>query len=134
MREDILTTKLNKLAKLQVVFGTVYPETSVRTHTNKEALDQFDSLQNTGTEVSLVGRVRSLRVMGKIAFAHLEDGTGKIQGFFSLETLGEGSFSLFKETVELGDFLSITGTVFLTKQDEKSIHVEKWEILSKSLL
>src|SRR3989344_3599236 len=133
MREDILTTKLNKLAKLQVVFGTVYPETSVRTHTNKEALDQFDSLQNTGTEVSLVGRVRSLRVMGKIAFAHLEDGTGKIQGFFSLEALGDDAFTLFKDTIDLWDFLSVTGTLFLTKQNEQSIRVLKWSILAKAL-
>src|SRR3989338_922400 len=134
MREDIIATKREKLAKLIATFGTAYPESTPRTHTSQQVLDQFDSLNGTDKQVSVVGRVRSLRVMGKIAFCHLEDGAGQIQGFFSLETLGEGPFSLFKETVELGDFLSITGTVFLTKQDEKSIHVEKWEILSKSLL
>ena len=134
MREDIIATKKEKLAKLTEAFGTAYPESATRSHTSKGVIEQFDSLNGTDKRVSVVGRVRSLRVMGKIAFCHLEDGVGKIQGFFSLETLGEGPFSLFKETVELGDFLSITGTVFLTKQDEKSIHVEKWEILSKSLL
>lgn len=134
MREDIIATKKEKLAKLTEAFGTAYPEKSTRTHTSKEVLDQFESLNGTDKKVAVVGRVRSLRVMGKIAFCHLEDGTGQIQGFFSLETLGEELFSLFKGTVELGDFLSITGTVFLTKQDEKSIRVSKWEMLSKSLL
>lgn len=141
MREDIIATKKEKLAKLTEAFGTAYPERTTRTHTSQEVLDQFESLNGTDTQVSVVGRVRSLRVMGKIAFCHLEDGAGQIQGFFSEELLnpagtpGETNwFSLFKETVELGDFLSVTGTVFLTKQNEKSIRVEKWAILSKSLL
>ncbi|MFZ2187884.1 MAG: lysine--tRNA ligase [Candidatus Moraniibacteriota bacterium] len=134
MREDIIATKKEKLAKLTTAFGTAYPESALRTHTSQEILDQFERLSDTEQQVSVVGRVRSLRVMGKIAFCHLEDGAGKIQGFFSLETLGDAAFALFKETIELGDFLSMTGTVFLTKQDEKSIRVEKWVILSKSLL
>lgn len=141
MREDIIATKKEKLAKLTEAFGTAYPEKTTRTHTSKEVLDQFESLNGTDKQVAVVGRVRSLRVMGKIAFCHLEDGTGQIQGFFSSEILdssdapgGNKWFSLFKDTVELGDFLSITGMVFLTKQDEKSIRVEKWAILSKSLL
>ncbi|OGI14096.1 MAG: lysine--tRNA ligase [Candidatus Moranbacteria bacterium RIFCSPHIGHO2_12_FULL_54_9] len=141
MREDIIATKREKLAKLIATFGTAYPESTPRTHTSQQVLDQFDSLNGTDKQVSVVGRVRSLRVMGKIAFCHLEDGAGQIQGFFSEEMLnlvevpGENKqFSLFKETVELGDFLSVTGTVFLTKQNEKSIRAEKWIILSKSLL
>lgn len=134
MREDILQTKHEKLTKLQQQFGSVYPEKAKRTHTIMEALEQFDALNGTDKKISIVGRVRSLRVMGKIAFAHLEDGTGKMQGFFSLEALGEEKFRLLKETVELGDFLSLTGGVFLTKQDEKSVRVEEWNILSKSLL
>lgn len=141
MREDILETKREKLAKLVSTCGTVYPEKAKRTHTVSEGLAQFDVLNGSNTKVSLVGRVRSLRVMGKIAFAHLEDGTGKMQGFFSEELLAPGdapndksTFSLFKETVEIGDFLSVTGTVFLTKQNEKSVRVEEWQMLSKSLL
>lgn len=134
MREDIVATKKEKLARLTEAFGTAYPEKALRTHTSQEVLDQFDDLSSAETKVSVVGRVRSLRVMGKIAFCHIEDGFGKIQGFFSLETLGDEAFSLFKSSVELGDFLSFTGTVFVTKQDEKSVRVEKWQMLSKSLL
>src|SRR3989344_3098806 len=110
MREDIIATKKEKLAKLTEAFGTAYPESATRSHTSKGVIEQFDSLNGTDKQVSVVGRVRSLRVMGKIAFCHLEDGTGKIQGFFSEEMLnlvevpGENKqFSLFKATVELGD-------------------------------
>ncbi len=133
MREDILTTKLEKLEKIRQATGTAYPDTVVRTHTSVEVLDAFETLNGTDTQVSVVGRVKSLRVMGKIAFCHLEDGSGKIQGFFSLEVLGETDFKLFKETVDLGDFVAITGAVFLTKQDEKSVRVASWQMLCKSL-
>lgn len=140
MREDILTTKLEKLAKLRAAFGDVYPERIERTYTCERVLTEFDALNGKGIQVSVVGRVKSLRVMGKIAFCHLEDGTGKMQAFFSEETLtsveipeGRNPFTLFKETIEIGDFIAVSGTAFLTKQNEKSIRVEKWQILSKSL-
>jgi len=133
MREDILTAKLEKLATLQKAFGTAYPETANRTHTNREVLDTFETLNGTDTRVSIVGRVKSLRVMGKIAFCHIEDGTDKMQGFFSVDAVGTESFALFKNTVDLGDFIGVTGTVFLTKQNEKSIRVETWQMLTKSL-
>ncbi|TXH01065.1 MAG: lysine--tRNA ligase [Candidatus Moraniibacteriota bacterium] len=134
MREDILETKREKLAILSAQFGTAYPEKARRTHTVSEVLGQFDSLNGTNSKVSIVGRVRSLRLMGKIAFAHLEDGSGKMQGFFSVEAIGEANFQLLKDTLEIGDFLSITGTVFLTKQNERSVRVEAWQMISKSLL
>jgi lysyl-tRNA synthetase class 2 len=134
MREDILSVKHEKLAKIVTALGSAYPEKARRTDTNQAVLDRFDELNGTATQVSVVGRVRSLRVMGKIAFCHVEDGSGKIQGFFSVEALGDEPFKLFKETVELGDFISMTGTVFLTKQNEKSVRVESWQMLSKSLL
>jgi lysyl-tRNA synthetase class 2 len=72
-------------------------------------------------------------VTGKIAFCHIEDGSGKVQGFFSAEAMGEGAFMLFRETVDLGDFIGVTGTAFLTKQNEKSIRVGTWQMLTKSL-
>lgn len=133
MREDILTTKLEKLHKLTTAFGTAYPDTVVRTHTNQEVLAQFDVLAAGTDQVSVAGRIKSLRVMGKIAFCHIEDGTEKLQAFFALETLGEETFKLFKETVDLGDFIAVTGAVFLTKQNEKSVRVESWQMLTKSL-
>ena len=72
MREDILETKREKLTKLIEARGTAYPEKAERTHEVSQLLDQFDALNGTEEKVSIVGRVRSLRVMGKIAFAHIK--------------------------------------------------------------
>lgn len=133
MREDILRVKREKLERLTSAFGTAYPEGGFRSHTNAVALSQFDALSAKEEVVTLVGRVRSLRVMGKIAFVHIEDGTAKIQGFFSLEKLND-QFAVFKENVEIGDFISLSGILFLTKQEEKSVLVTEWKMLSKSML
>lgn len=133
MREDILTTKLEKLAKLRDAFGEVYPEKTGRTLTNAAALARFDELSASGEEVVLVGRVRSFRPMGKIAFVHIEDGSMKIQLFLSEKTLGSEQSKLFVDTVELGDFVEASGPLFLTKQNEQTLEVRSWKVLTKSL-
>lgn len=118
---------------MQKAFGNVYPETSDRLMQNEQALSRFEELAKLRENVSLVGRVRSLRPMGKIAFAHIEDGTAKIQIFLSEKILGEEKFKLFVDTIELGDFISAGGTLFLTKKEEKTLEANDWKILSKSL-
>lgn len=133
MREDIITAKEEKLGRLAEATGSAYPEKTPRTHTNVEALDSFDALAADGNEVSLAGRVRSLRVMGKIAFAHIEDGSGKIQVFLSEGEIGHDAFALFSDNIESGDFIGATGTMFLTKKGEKTLSAKYWRILSKSM-
>jgi len=133
MREDIVAVKGEKLAKLAEAFGTVYPEKTDRSHSAAEALAAFDALSSAGTDVVVAGRVRSLRTMGKIAFAHIEDGSGRIQIFLSEADLGSDAFRLFADTIEMGDFVNVRGTLFLTKKDEKTVAVKSWTILGKSM-
>ncbi|MDO8565714.1 MAG: lysine--tRNA ligase [Candidatus Moranbacteria bacterium] len=133
MREDILNTKLEKLAHLEKAFGTAYPEQTSRSLDNAEALLRFDELSASHEVICLVGRVRSFRPMGKIAFAHIEDGQGKIQLFLSEKVLGKEKLKLFADTIEMGDFVEAHGALFTTKQNEKTLEVSDWKILSKSL-
>jgi len=133
MREDILATKLEKLSLLKETFGQVYPEQTKRSMTNGEALERFDSLAQSQEPVCLVGRVRSFRPMGKIAFAHIEDGSSQIQLFLSEKVLGDEKLKIFVDTIEMGDFVEATGKLFLTKKDEKTVEVSDWKILGKSL-
>jgi lysyl-tRNA synthetase class 2 len=133
MRADIVTTRNEKLKRLTEAFGTVYPEHSGRTHTSAEALSRFEELEGSEALVTLAGRVRSLRSMGKIAFVHIEDESGKFQLFLAENHLGEEPFRLFVETVEIGDFVAATGPLFTTKQGEKSLEAHSWIILAKAL-
>lgn len=134
MREDILSTKLEKLSRLQNAFGEVYPEKTGRSLDNEQALSRFDELAVSRENICLVGRVRSMRPMGKIAFAHIEDGGAKIQIFLSEKIVGAEKFKLFVDTIELGDFVEARGVLFLTKKDEKTLEVSDWKVLGKSLL
>lgn len=131
MREDIIQTKLDKLEQLRQAGESVYPEQSKRTMHNAQALEKFDELQ--GQEIFLVGRVKSMRSMGKIAFAHIEDESGKIQIFLKRDEMDEARFRLFTKTVEMGDFVQIQGTLFLTQQNEKTLQVKEWVMLGKSM-
>ena len=84
MREDILETKLEKLKNIQESGMEAYPEKCERSMTNTEALKRYEELsaENNG-EMILLGRVKSFRPMGGSTFAHIEDGTGKIQIFLN---------------------------------------------------
>jgi lysyl-tRNA synthetase class 2 len=131
MREDILQTKLEKLKNIREFGMEAYPEKTERDMTNAEALERFDKL--TASEITLVGRVRSFRPMGGSTFAHIEDETGKIQLFLNKNNIDEAKYKLFAKNVELGDFVQATGKLFKTKQEEKTLEVHDWTMLSKNM-
>lgn len=130
MREDIQKTKLEKLENLKKAGMEIYPEKNERSMTNAEAVDKFDDIKE---EIHLVGRIKSFRPMGNIAFAHIEDGTGKIQIFLSKDNIEESKFNLFIDSVETGDFVEVAGTLFKTKSEEKTLNVADWKMLSKNM-
>lgn len=132
MREDIIDNRMEKLGRLTDAQGTAYPEKAERSMKNVEALDRFDELSASNEEIALVGRVRSLRTMGKIAFSHIEDESGKIQVFVAEDKMG-GKSDLFAGNVDLGDFVSVRGVLFLTKKGERTLEAHDFSVLSKAI-
>lgn len=130
MRDDILKTKLEKLEKLKNVKMDPYPEKAERSFSNSEAVEKFDEIKD---EIFLVGRVKSFRLMGNAAFAHIEDGTGKIQIFLNKKNIGEEKYKLFTQIVETGDFIQVAGKLFKTKTDEKTLEISDWKMLAKNM-
>lgn len=101
-----------------------------RTHTSKDIEENYDELE--GKDVTVAGRIMSKRIMGKASFCHIQDATGKIQSYVSINDLGEESYKQFKED-DIGDIIGITGFVFKTKTGEISIHAKELTLLAKSL-
>lgn len=130
MREDIQKTKLEKLENIKNSGMEAYPEKCERTMTNAEALERFEEITE---EIILVGRVKSSRPMGNVVFAHIEDGSGKIQLFLNKKIVGDELYKLFAKNVETGDFVEARGKLFKTKQEEKSLEVRDWKMLSKNI-
>jgi lysyl-tRNA synthetase, class II len=123
-----------RLAKLEAIRAAgidPYPTISYRTHTAHEALEQYDALQDQ--TLTAAGRIVLWRDMGKSVFAHIEDGTGRIQIYFRRDVIGDEPFARLK-WLDLGDTIEVTGTLFTTRTGEKTLKVERWRLLSKSLL
>jgi lysyl-tRNA synthetase class 2 len=108
-----------------------YPYRYEKSHKSTEILDNFDTLAEAAIKVKYAGRIVSLRGHGKILFAHVMDGYGKLQIYARKDDIGEG-FAIFKK-FDIGDFIGVEGTLFKTQTGEITIKVETAVILAKSL-
>ncbi len=110
-----------------------FPPRSRRTHTAAEAKAAFEAGElGEEDEVSLVGRVRAIRIMGKASFAHIEDGSGRVQIYLRRDDMGEEAYTFFKRMIDIGDFIGVTGYMFRTRTGEVTCHVKHLEILTKT--
>jgi len=91
-----------------------------------------EALEATPVRVKLAGRLMTRRVMGKAAFAHLQDMSGRIQVFLQRDHLPEGAYETFKNW-DIGDIVAIEGQLFRTKTGELSVKVGQARLLTKSL-
>ncbi len=129
--DDIRNERLKKLALLQERGMAPYALTSARTITIGALLDNFDARVD-GDAQTIAGRVLSIREHGGTIFCDLYDGSGKIQGYLKEDVLGD-AFALFGQTVDIGDFIDLSGTPTKTKRGENSVLASSWRMLSKSL-
>jgi len=133
--EEIRSARLDKLNFLIKKGVNPYPATAHQDVTCKEAVTRFDKLAEGKKNLSMVGRILSLRAQGKIIFFDFDDGTGRLQALLKKgEPLPAESFELFEKAFDIGDFVEVKGTFFLTKKDEKTIFAKEVRMLSKSLL
>jgi lysyl-tRNA synthetase class 2 len=86
-----------------------------------------------GKTVRACGRIVAMRKMGKMAFAHLSDGSAKFQLMVKKDLIGEEAFAAFK-LLDLGDIIGVKGELFITQTQEQTVRVGEWNLLSKSLL
>jgi lysyl-tRNA synthetase class 2 len=98
------------------------------THNIAEARELPDGTEN----VTIAGRVVSARYMGSLVFGQLYGFHGKMQFALQKKTLTE-RFKQFKDTVDIGDFIGVTGNVITTHTGEKTIDVQSWKFLSKTI-
>ncbi len=132
--DEIRKNRIKKIKKLRIAGINPYPGETKRTHSCKEALDNFSKISKSGEEIVLVGRIRGLRTHGKATFLDIEDGTEAIQIFLRENALGEKGYEFYLENFDIGDFIEAKGTLFMTKKEEKTLEVKDMKMLSKSIL
>jgi len=133
---EIISQRRAQLQALRKA-GNAYPNNFRRNAlasdlVNKHGEKNHDLLESESIRVSVAGRMMSRRVMGKAAFAHLQDMSGRIQLYIKRDNLPDGKYAEFKQW-DLGDILGAEGILFKTKTGELSVHVEEIHLLSKSL-
>lgn len=129
-----------KLKEFERIGIEAYPAALYQVNaTSKQILSTFKGEENEAEwHVSIAGRIMAIRLMGKAAFAVLEDQHGRIQIYVSKNDLQRGEDTtlwdeVFKKLLDIGDFIGVKGKVFKTKTGETSIHVHEFTFLSKSL-
>ena len=127
---DLMKVRRAKLARLQEMQVQPFAYSFVRDHSAREVLDRFEELEEKS--VAVAGRVMALRSMGKAAFAHIADSSGRIQIYLRRDQVGDQAYEVFDLT-DIGDIVGVTGTVHKTRTGEITIFAQKFELLTKSL-
>lgn len=135
--------RLDKLERLQQNGIDPFPGAVARTHTIEQAVAAFKvQEENTAASsadpaaplmVSVCGRIRSIRTGGKVCFADLEDGTGRVQLFIRVDAVGEAQYEMFRRDLDLFDYLQVDGQMMRTRSGEISVGVNQLKVLAKSL-
>ncbi len=129
----------NSLNELRSLGINPYPAEEYEiTASTKKILESFDKYSQDKEIISIAGRIKSRRIMGKASFIELADGSGKIQVYITRDDIcpdeNKDLYNIvFKKCLDLGDFIGIRGYVFKTQTGEISIHAESLKVLSKSL-
>ena len=130
---DISRERIKKIRILDEAGIEVYPARSNRDTTIVDFLGRFELAEAVDAPSTLAGRLMSLRGQGGIAFADLFDGTARVQLVLQKADVDQKTFSLWRDAVDIGDFVEVKGAPYTTKRGEKSLKVETWKMLAKSL-
>jgi lysyl-tRNA synthetase class 2 len=132
-----MQVRLAKRARLIESGAGAYPVSLPISSTISDTRARFGELEpdaTTGETVGLAGRIVNLRNTGKLCFASLQSGDGaRIQAMVSLAVVGEQSLEMWKELVDLGDHLFVSGEVVASRRGELSVMVADWKIATKAL-
>lgn len=129
--DDIISFRKKKLEELKDLGIDPYPSSTARDTEISLALSKFEELSSAAKQITIVGRIRSMRVQGKVGFMDIEDPSGRMQIFFKADDLGDAYKQL--ELFDLGDFIEATGVLFRTKTEAQTLEVKMFRMLSKSL-
>jgi lysyl-tRNA synthetase class 2 len=135
---DLRTLRQDKLAQIVALGQQAYPNSYRATHTVPEIRAEFDQatgeqLEAARTQVSIAGRLMTIRAQGKAGFAHLQQGGVRLQIYVRQDAVGLEAFQLYK-LLDAGDHIGVTGYLFRTRTGELSVHVDTITFLTKAML
>lgn len=134
---ELEKNRVEKILEMRAKGFEPYPTQAHITHTTQQAILAFETAEKdnpeTLVEVTVGGRLRAMRPMGKIIFTHIEDGAGRIQLFLRVNDIGEDQMKMFLDYFDLGDFIEASGHLFRTRTGEISVYVKSFRMLAKAV-
>src|SRR3569833_2062589 len=124
--EELKAARLKKLDLLKEAGMDPYPPKVPRGHCLEDAHKQFAEYEKSGATVNLAGRVMAIRGQGAILFYVLDDGKARFQAVAKKDEMEPAIFKLLTSAVDIGDIVSVTGTMFRTQKGEESILIKQW--------
>lgn len=134
--EQIINERKRKLNELRKIVNP-YPHKFEQKNFSLDIKEEFKKLKNderTKTKVQVAGRVMTIRNLGKLIFATIQDSKGSLQLILQKGECEDKNFKIFKKYVDAGDFIGVSGKVMKSKTGEISVLVKKSQVLCKSLL
>jgi len=131
MLEDIIKERLKKRDNLIKAGYNPYPAKISKGNLIGDVLRRFLFLSLFKKTVSVAGRIMGMRAQGGVMFLDLKDESGKIQTVLNKKQVQD--FNIWKDNLDIGDFISVSGKLFKTKKGEKSVNVSKLIIATKSI-
>lgn len=128
---ELIETRKNKLAKLVELGVEPYAYEYEITHHARDIISNYEELAET-VDVSIAGRLMSIRGMGKASFAHIQDSSDKIQIYVKLNEVGEQQYQAFT-LLDIGDWIGVRGKVMKTRTGEITIFTNSLTVLSKAI-
>ncbi len=127
---ELMKRRREELEELKARNINPYPYEFDRRDYSLDIINHFEQ-NSVQADVSIAGRIMSIRRMGKASFCHVQDTKGRIQVYLKKDDVGE-SYDAFR-LLDIGDIIGVEGYVFRTKMGEVSVHAKRFELLSKSL-
>lgn len=126
--------KANKLKELGIdPFGKRFDRTAFCNEIKEKYQNiEHDAFDNINDEYTIAGRIMFIRKMGKASFFTIQDKTGHMQIYISINDVGEETYNLFK-TADIGDIVGIKGKVMKTRTGEVTLKCLEYTHLVKSL-
>ena len=135
--EQIISERMRKLEELRKQGVNPYPPKFEVKDTTSDLQRKFSKIrkeEKTKSNAVIAGRLMTLRDLGKIVFAVLNDGCGKIQIILQEKETPEKIREFFKKFIDTGDFIGVEGVIIKTKTGELSVLVKNLTLLTKSIL
>ncbi|HEX8984112.1 MAG TPA: lysine--tRNA ligase [Bryobacteraceae bacterium] len=137
MENELLDQRLARIAEIEALGYQPYGRRFDFTHTVPQIRAAYDPKTAEELEdrvrVRIAGRLQTVRRMGKAGFAHLMQDGERLQIYVRKDDVSEREFQLYK-LLDIGDIVGVEGFLFRTRAGELSVHAERIEFLSKTLL